>query len=116
MQRLQIVELGAEVQAGGFLEWANVHKHRYGTLRREVEEHRARGVGVLLDIDVQGAAQVRPKCPGCMSVFIKTSTWEVLEARLRGRGTEDEAALAVRLDNARSELARIGEYDFVPLT
>jgi guanylate kinase len=101
----------ADVQAGAFLEWARVHQHRYGTLRREVDEHRARGVGVLLDIDVQGAAQVRPKCPGCGSIFVTTSSFEVLESRLRGRHTESEADIELRLANARKELARSGEYD-----
>jgi guanylate kinase len=100
-----------EERAGAFLEWARVHAHRYGTLRREVEEPRARGVGVVLVIDVQGAAQVRPQCPGAVSVFLTTSSWEVLERRLRGRGTEDEAAVALRLANARKELDRAGEYE-----
>jgi guanylate kinase len=104
-------QLEREVQADGFLEWAWVHGNRYGTLKREAEEYRARGMGVLLDIDVQGAAQVRARCPGVVSIFLKTSTWEVLEKRLRGRGTESEAAIQLRLKNARAELARADEYE-----
>jgi guanylate kinase len=102
-----------EVAAGAFLEWAEVHGNRYGTLRREVDEPRKRGVGVFLVIDVQGAAKVRTQCADAVSVFIQTSSPEVLERRLRGRGTESEAAVRVRLANALEEMKRAGEYDFV---
>jgi guanylate kinase len=104
-----------EVAVGAFLEWAEVHGHRYGTLRREVETHRRNGVGVVLVIDVQGAAKVRAQCPDAVSVFIKTSSPEVLEQRLRGRGTESEASVRLRLANALEELKRVGEYNFVVL-
>ena len=70
----------------------------------------ARGTGVVLDIDVQGAEQVRRKYPDAVSVFLCTSSLEVLERRLRGRGTETEAAIRRRLANARGELARRDEY------
>jgi guanylate kinase len=101
-----------EVRAGGFLEHATVHGNSYGTLRREVESYRDREIGVILDIDVQGAAQVRARCPDAVSVFLRTSSWETYEQRLRGRGTEDEAAIQRRLANARVELARSAEYDY----
>jgi guanylate kinase len=102
----------AEERAGGFLEWAEVHGQRYGTLRREVEGPREQGLGVILVIDVQGAAKVRPLCPDAVSVFLMTSSPEVLERRLRRRGTEDEAAVERRLANAREELRRAHEYDY----
>jgi guanylate kinase len=102
----------AEERAGAFLEWAEVHGHRYGTLRREVDGPRDQGLGVILVIDVQGAAKVRPLCPDAVSVFLLTSSSEVLERRLRKRGTEDEAAVARRLANAREELRRADEYDY----
>jgi guanylate kinase len=102
----------AEERAGGFLEWAEVHGQRYGTLRREVEGPRDQGLGVILVIDVQGAAKVRPLCPDAVSVFLMASSPEVLERRLRKRGTEDEAAVARRLANAREELRRADEYDY----
>lgn len=104
-------EFVKERDAGGFLEWADVHGNFYGTLEREVEPHRERGIGVLLDIDVQGAAQVRTRCPDAVSIFIRTSRFETLEARLRDRHTEAEEAIQKRLANARGELARAGEYD-----
>ncbi len=97
---------------GAFLEWATVHGQWYGTLRSEVEDYRAQGIGVLLDIDVQGAAQVRGQYPDCLSLFIRTSSWEEYERRLRKRG-EGAESIARRMTTARSELERIGEFDRV---
>jgi guanylate kinase len=103
-----------EVQAGAFLEWAEVHGNCYGTLRSEVDGPRARGLGVILVIDVQGAARVRALCPDAVSVFVRTAAFETLERRLRARGSgEDEATIARRIANARLELERTGEYDHV---
>jgi len=102
----------AERRAGAFLEWARVHGNCYGTLRGEVEEPRAKGQGVILDIDVQGAAQVRKSCPDAVAVFLRTSTLKSYEQRLRKRGTEDEAAIQRRLAAAQGELAHAAEYDY----
>jgi guanylate kinase len=98
------------LDAKEFLEWAQVHgKDYYGTLRSEVDPYRARGMGVILVIDVQGAAQVRKLYPEAVSVFLVASTWEIYEQRLRNRGTEDEASLARRLATAQQELTRVRE-------
>ena len=102
-----------QVAAGAFLEWAEYAGNLYGTLRGEVDVHRARGVGVLLDIDVQGAEQVRRRCPDNVSIFLCAPSWEVLERRLRLRHTESEEAVARRLATARAELGRQGEYHHV---
>jgi guanylate kinase len=102
----------AERASGAFLEWAEVHGRYYGTLRREVEPFRERGMGVLLDIDVQGAEQVRRSCPDAVLVFLQTASETDLEARLRKRGTESEESIRQRLANAQRELSRIGEYDY----
>jgi guanylate kinase len=101
------------VEAGAFVEWAEVHGNCYGTPRREVDDYRARGFGVILDIDVQGAAQVRRRYPEAVSLFLRTSRWEEYERRLRRRHTEDNAAIARRLATARRELERVGEFDHV---
>jgi guanylate kinase len=100
------------VDAGAMLEHAVYGGNLYGTPRAEVDPYRAAGVGVILVIDVQGAAQVRGRLPGehC-SVFLRPPSWDELEARLRSRATEDEARLARRLETARRELARAGEFD-----
>jgi guanylate kinase len=102
-----------QVRAGAFLEWAEVHGQAYGTLRTEVDPYRAKGIGVVLDIDVQGAEQVRRAYPDSCSVFLKASSWEQYRERLRLRGTEDEVSIARRLETARRELERVGEYDHV---
>jgi guanylate kinase len=107
-----VAEFLAEKDADGFLEWAKVHDNYYGTLAQEVMPYREKGQGVLLDIDVQGAEQVRKRCPDAVSIFIRTSRFETLEERLRQRHTETEAALQKRLQNARAELARAGEYQY----
>jgi guanylate kinase len=102
-----------QLRAGAFLEWAEVNGQWYGTLRREVDDYRARGVGVLLDIDVQGAAQVRERYPDCLSIFLRTSAPEAYEQRLHKRGTETKEQIAVRLATARRELERVDEFDHV---
>jgi guanylate kinase len=101
-----------EVQAGAFLEWAEVHGYRYGTLRRQVEPFRKRGMGVILDIDVQGARQIRSQFSDAVLVFLQTSTFETYERRLLERGTEDEEKIQRRLAAARRELSYAEEYDF----
>jgi guanylate kinase len=101
-----------EVRAGAFLEHARVHGASYGTLRREVDAYRRRGIGVILDIDVQGAAQVRQQCPDSISVFLRASSLDIYEKRLRERGTEEEAAIRRRLAAVVGELQRAGEYQY----
>jgi guanylate kinase len=101
-----------ERDAGALLEWAEVHGNYYGTLRREVDLYRPKGIGVILDIDVQGAAQVRRQCPDQVSVFLRAPSLAIYEQRLRKRGTEDEAAIQRRVAAAQGELAHAAEYDF----
>jgi guanylate kinase len=100
------------IRAGAFLEWAEVHGHYYGTPRAEVERRRQEGLAVLLVIDVAGAAQVRRLVPDSVSVFLRTTSWDEYEKRLRRRGTEDEAAIQRRLANARRELGQAGGYAY----
>jgi guanylate kinase len=102
-----------QVAAGAFLEWAEYAGNLYGTLRGEVDGYRAKGLGVLLEIEVKGAEQVRRKCPDSVSIFLRAPSWEVCEQRLRRRHTETEAAIERRLATARSELERQGEFDHV---
>jgi len=99
-------------QPAGFLEWAEVHGNLYGTSVEEVRRHQQAGYDVILDIDVQGAAQVREHASP-VTIFIAPPTLSELERRLRGRGTEDAATLALRLDNARKELACVSAYEYL---
>jgi guanylate kinase len=102
----------ARVKTGEFLEHATVHGNFYGTPRSEVEPHRDAGVGVMLVIDVQGAQQVRRNCPDCVSIFLLTSSPAILEQRLAERGQDDRESMRRRLEMAKQELARAGEYDY----
>ncbi len=105
-------EFDAMVAAGEMLEWAVVHgRNRYGTPRRPVEEHLAAGVPTLLEIDLQGARQVRETMPEARFVFLAPPSFEELERRLVGRGTEDAEERERRLATARVELAAESEFD-----
>lgn len=100
------------VAEGELLEWALVHgRNRYGTLRRPVEERIARGLPALLEIDLQGARQVRATMPSARFVFLAPPSWEELQRRLVDRGTEDAEDRQRRLDSARRELAAVAEFD-----
>ena len=100
------------VAAGQMLEWASFAGNSYGTPRGPVEEHLARGP-VLLEVELQGARQVRAAMPECVLVFLEPPSPEELKRRLVGRGTEDEAAVRARLERADAELAAVGEFDHV---
>lgn len=95
---------------GEFLEWAEVHGNLYGTPIKPVIATLESGDCVILEIDVQGAMQVLRAVPSAETVFITVASLEILEARLRGRGTEDDAVVRRRLDNARRELESIHLY------
>lgn len=97
---------------GRFLEHALVHGNYYGTLVDEVTPFRARGIGVVLDIDVQGARYIRVAIPDHVSIFVRTSSLKDYEDRLRKRGTEDAAGLQRRLKDAQEELSHVGEYHY----
>ncbi len=100
------------VAAGQMLEWALVHgAHRYGTPRRPVEECLAAGKPVVLEIDLDGARQVRCSMPEAQLIFIAPPNWEELVKRLRCRGTEDATEQERRLITARAELAAESEFD-----
>jgi guanylate kinase len=98
---------------GEFAEWALVHGRLYGTLRREVEAVLASGRNVILDIDVQGAAQLARSLEGVVLVFIIPPSAEVLISRLGNRATEDSEAFRLRLKNAAAELLEADQYDYV---
>ena len=100
------------IDAGELLEWARFSGNYYGTPRASVEKHIASGEQVILEIEIQGARQVKEQFPEAHLVFIEPPSLEVLEQRLRGRGTETEEAIQARLETARIELAGVGEYDF----
>ncbi|MFV0407413.1 MAG: guanylate kinase [Propioniciclava sp.] len=102
------------VATDGLLEWAVVHgRHRYGTPAAPVTEAAAAGQTVILEIDLEGARQVRRRVEGVSSVFLAPPDWDTLVTRLGGRGTETDAQLARRLETARTELAAADEFDAI---
>ncbi len=105
----QFTELVAQ---DAFLEWARVHGHMYGTSRKHVMELLSNGIDVILDIDVQGATQVKAKFPSAVTIFILPPSWDILEERLMKRKSEDRHAIAVRLRNALDEMEEVANYEY----
>jgi guanylate kinase len=101
------------VEEDELVEWAEVHGRLYGTPRAELERAAARGVHVVLDIDVQGARQIKTRIPEAKLVFVLPPDVETLIGRLTGRGTEDRADVARRLRSALQELQVVEEFDYV---
>lgn len=101
------------IARGDLLEWAEVHGNYYGTPRQPVLDSVSVGRPVILEIDLQGARQVKENLPEAQLIFLSPPSWEELVNRLRGRGTEDDAAMARRLETAKRELLQIDEADHV---
>ena len=101
------------IEHGEFLEWAEVHDHLYGTSKTEIEARIAGGQDVVLEIDWQGALQIKQLFPNAILIFILPPNWNELEQRLRRRGEDHPDAIAQRLANARIEVAQARHFDFV---
>ena len=97
---------------GEFLESAQVHGHRYGTSKQVILDAVKRGEDLILEIDWQGARQVRALYPDCIGIFILPPSIEELERRMRSRGQDAEAVIRQRMDNAREELSHAGEFKY----
>jgi len=106
-------EFDAMVAANGFVEWANVHGRRYGTSRKAIEERVALGADVVLEIDYQGALQIKQAFVNAVLVFILPPSWEELRSRLERRGEDAADVIDLRLKNAEEEMAQAGKFDFV---
>ncbi len=104
-------EFDAMITEGRLLEWAEFAGNRYGTPREPVEKALAEGRPAILEIELQGARQVRKAMPEARLVMLMPPSWDELVGRLTGRGTENEAAVAARLAEAERELAAAGEFD-----
>lgn len=97
---------------GDFLESAEVHGFRYGTSKRVITEALAQGQDLVLEIDWQGARQVRALYPDCVGIFILPPSVEELERRMRSRGQDSESVISRRVQNAREELTHAGEFKY----
>ena len=106
-------EFDAMVAADAFVEWAHVHSHRYGTSRQAIEERIAKGGDVILEIDFQGAVQIKNVFANAICIFILPPSWEELRARLERRAEDTADTIEKRLVNAAIEVAQVDKFDFV---
>ena len=106
-------EFDAMVQGNAFVEWAMVHGNRYGTSKKAIEERIAQGSDVILEIDFQGALQIKKAFANAILVFILPPSWEELRSRLERRGEDSADVIEVRLKNAAIEMAQVSKFDFV---
>jgi guanylate kinase len=106
-------EFDQMVLAGSFVEWAHVHGQRYGTSKKMIEDRIARGADVILEIDFQGALQIKRIFANAVLEFILPPSWEELRSRLERRGEDAPDVIEMRLQNAAEEMAKASEFDFV---
>ena len=99
-------------QANAFVEWAEVHGALYGTAHAVLNDALAGGRDLLLDVDVQGARQIKDHYPHTVAIFILPPSWQELERRLRGRGTDSAQTIAARLSRGRQEAGQLAYYDY----
>ena len=106
-------EFDAMVQGEAFVEWAHVHGRRYGTSRKAIEDRIATGADVVLEIDFQGAIQIKRLFSNAVLIFVLPPSWEELRSRLERRGEDAAEVIDLRLRNAELEMRHVGEFDFV---
>ena len=106
-------EFDAMVANNAFVEWANVHGKRYGTSKKGIQDRLSTGEDVLLEIDYQGALQVRESFPQAVLIFVLPPSWDELRARLENRGEDAPDVIAKKKKNAEVEMAQVGKFDFV---
>ncbi len=106
-------EFDAMVQTDAFVEWAHVHNHRYGTSKKAIEERMSQGADVILEIDFQGALQIKKVFANAVTIFILPPSWDELRSRLERRGEDSSEVIEVRLHNAALEMAQVHQFDFV---
>lgn len=106
-------DFDAMVAADGFVEWAHVHGKRYGTSKKAIEDRIAQGADVILEIDFQGAMQIKKAFANAVLVFILPPSWEELRSRLERRGEDTPEVIELRLRNAALEMAQAANFDFV---
>ena len=106
-------EFDAMVLGDAFVEWAHVHGHRYGTSKKAIEDRIAMGADVILEIDFQGALQIKKIFANAVLIFVLPPSWEELRSRLERRGEDSAEVIELRLSNAALELVQAREFDFV---
>ena len=108
-----VQEFDAMVLADAFVEWAHVHGQRYGTSKKTIEDRMTQGTDVVLEIDYQGALQIKKMYANAVLIFILPPSWEELRSRLERRGEDSPEIIELRLQNAAIEMSQAKEFDFV---
>jgi guanylate kinase len=106
-------EFDAMIAADAFVEWAHVHSHRYGTSKKAIQERMEQGADVILEIDFQGAIQIKQTFSNAVCIFVLPPSWEELRARLERRGEDATETIELRMKNAAIEVAQAQKFDFV---
>jgi guanylate kinase len=106
-------EFDAMVDSNAFVEWAHVHSQRYGTSKKAIEDRMAMGADVILEIDFQGAVQIKNIFANAVCIFILPPSWEELRSRLERRGEDSPEIIDIRMKNAQLEVAQVEKFDFV---
>ena len=106
-------EFDAMVASDAFVEWALVHGNRYGTSKKSIEERIAQGNDIILEIDFQGALQIKQAFANAVLVFVLPPSWDELRSRLERRGADSTEVIQMRLSNAKAEMAQVHKFDFV---
>ena len=106
-------EFDSMVASNAFVEWANVHGRRYGTSKKAIEERISQGNDVILEIDFQGALQIKEVFANAVLIFILPPSWDELRSRLERRGEDSAEVIEMRLKNAATEMAQVSRFDFV---
>ena len=101
------------VAADAFVEWAHAHSQRYGTSKKAIEDRMSQGTDVILEIDFQGAVQIKTIFANAICIFILPPSWEELRSRLERRGEDSPEVIELRLKNAAIEVAQVEKFDFV---
>ncbi len=110
---VDVPQFRAKVDAGDFIEWAEVHGHLYGTSKQAISDRLLSGEDLVLEIDWQGALQIRKAFPHAVLIFVLPPSWEELRQRLLRRGEDHELVIEQRMANAREEVAQAKHFDFV---
>ena len=106
-------EFDAMIAADAFVEWAHVHSHRYGTSKKAIQERMEQGADVILEIDFQGAIQIKQTFSNAVCIFVLPPSWEELRSRLERRGEDATETIELRMKNAAIEVAQAQKFDFV---
>ncbi len=106
-------EFDAMIAADAFVEWAHVHNQRYGTSKKAIQERMEQGADVILEIDFQGAIQIKETFSNAVCIFVLPPSWEELRARLERRGEDATETIELRMKNAAIEVAQAQKFDFV---